>query len=362
MGEKNGQNEYIGLFNGLIVDMFEDVANIVRGNPKLAFFILKTIKNQKSAVRTREKWEKKGTHVPPFMIMSITGRCNFSCPGCYARPWRDRSDEEIDLERTELLFQEATDLGISFILLAGGEPLMRKDILETASKFSKIVFPVFTNGMLIDEDMIEFFAKNRNLFPVISLEGMEGETDLRRGRGTFARLAEVLEKMKGRGIFVGTSLTVTRDNFDTVTSEDFIGWVHKLGCRLFFFVEYTPVDPGTEDLVPTQDQRDGLVSVTHSLKMSFGGIFIAFPGEEDLFGGCLSAGRGFVHINPFGDLEPCPFAPYHDVNLLDVTLEEALRSRFLKEIRANREMLGETRGGCALWTHQDWVRSLLETK
>ena len=38
-------------------------------------------------------------------------------------------------------------------------------------------------------------------------------------------------------------------------------------------------------------------------------LFVNVPGDEKDFGGCLSAGRGFVHVSAEGDLEPCPFAP-----------------------------------------------------
>jgi MoaA/NifB/PqqE/SkfB family radical SAM enzyme len=91
-------------------------------------------------------------------------------------------------------------------------------------------------------------------------------------------------------------------------------------------------------------------------------LFIAVPGDEEEIGGCLSAGRGFVHINANGDLEPCPFAPYSDTNLRDSSLREALQSDFLKAIRANHKHLRETEGRCALWVNREMVESLLRAK
>jgi len=52
-----------------------------------------------------------------------------------------------------------------------------------------------------------------------------------------------------------------------------------------------------------------------ALRAEMPGLFVAFPGDEDLYGGCLAAGRGFVHISPEGRLEPCPFSPFSDVSL-----------------------------------------------
>ncbi len=83
------------------------------------------------------------------------------------------------------------------------------------------------------------------------------------------------------------------------------------------------------------------------------------PEDEEEMGGCMSAGKGFIHINAEGDVEPCPFAPYSDTNLNESTLREALQSEFLRKIRQNNEHLSETEGGCALWIKREWVRSVL---
>jgi MoaA/NifB/PqqE/SkfB family radical SAM enzyme len=76
--------------------------------------------------------------------------------------------------------------------------------------------------------------------------------------------------------------------------------------------------------------------------------------------GELSAGKGFVHINAFGDLEPCPFAPFSDINVRDHSLKDALQSRLCKKIRQIPELSRETGGGCILWQERKLVQSLME--
>ena len=56
------------------------------------------------------------------------------------------------------IFSEADDLGISFILLVGGEPLLRRDIIEAAGKRRNILFPIFTNGTFMDDRYLALFA------------------------------------------------------------------------------------------------------------------------------------------------------------------------------------------------------------
>jgi MoaA/NifB/PqqE/SkfB family radical SAM enzyme len=88
-------------------------------------------------------------------------------------------------------------------------------------------------------------------------------------------------------------------------------------------------------------------------------LFISFPGDEEDVGGCLAAGRGFLHISARGDVEPCPFTPWSDTSLKVTSLRKALDSPLLTAIREHHEEFQETTGGCALWNRRDWVQSLL---
>jgi len=97
---------------------------------------------------------------------------------------------------------EAQQLGVSAILLAGGEPLIRKELLTITRDFPSIIFPLITNGTLIDETVIRQFKEQRNVIPIISIEGDECETDERRGAGIYKRLQGVMEKMRAEGIFL----------------------------------------------------------------------------------------------------------------------------------------------------------------
>jgi MoaA/NifB/PqqE/SkfB family radical SAM enzyme len=117
--------------------------------------------------------------------------------------------------------------------------------------------------------------------------------------------------------------------------------------------------PGTENLVLTHEQKKTLQAVISVFSQKYAALFIGFPGDEETYGGCLAAGRGFVHVSPSGDLEPCPAAPISDANLAAVPLKEALQSRLLGRIRDEHTLLSETSGGCALRANRAWVQGLL---
>ena len=135
----------------------------------------------RSASKKRKKYEKDGEHVPPFLIASITSSCNLHCAGCYSRCSSATVDSEpvsqLSTGEWSRIFDEADELGISFILLAGGEPMLSRDVIEAASKRRNILFPVFTNGTYMDAKYFELFGKCRNLLPVMSIEGGKEITD-----------------------------------------------------------------------------------------------------------------------------------------------------------------------------------------
>jgi len=359
------ENEgYIKPLNTAIRSYLKDAVRITLKDPSQARFFLRMLRSQREAAQTRQQWGIEGLHVPPFLIVSVTNRCNLQCKGCYAQAHAQNRPLGAELSEDKLrsVIAEARELGISAILLAGGEPFVRRELIIITRDFPEIIFPVVTNGTLLDDTLIQKLKGQRNVWPVLSIEGLERDTNGRRGNGIYQRVQTAMKKLKDNGIFFGCSLTITRSNVSTITDERFMQDLIKAGGKIFFFVEYVSVNEGTEDWVLTNEQRADLLSATNAFRATLPGLFIAFPGDEDQFGGCLAAGRGFVHISPEGNLEPCPFSPYSDANLRDVSLKEGLQSHFLQTIRQNHSQLNETAGGCALWTEREWVHSLLPTK
>ena len=94
----------------------------------------------KSESRRKAVAKEGGVDVPPFLICSISTECNLSCKGCYARAngIADNSGKStrptLTPQQWRDIFTEASSLGINFALLAGGEPMMRKDILEEVER------------------------------------------------------------------------------------------------------------------------------------------------------------------------------------------------------------------------------------
>ena len=328
-------------------------------------FLLSLIPSLEESAQKRDAYENSGHHVPPFLIASIASQCNLRCAGCYARAdgmcAENHAQKELSSAEWDKVFSEASDIGISFVILAGGEPLLRREIIRVAASYPNMVFPIFTNGTLLDEDYLELFENNRNLIPVFSIEGESAQTDLRRGEGVSKNIESAMSKLHDRGILFAASITVTNMNLNAVVSESFLTGLRKLGCGAVFFVEYVPAEKGTEKLVLSDAETDWLNEQIGGFKSEFADMSIfAFPGDEKYMGGCLAAGRGFFHISPFGSAEACPFSPFSRHNIKENTILEILDSKFFQEIREiSKEGAKEHIGGCTLFNHENEVRKLL---
>lgn len=333
-------------------------------NPKESAFMLRFAKASKDASKRRMKYEEESLHVPGFLLASITSSCNLHCAGCYSRCIHTTTDAEpkgqLTAEEWLRIFQEADELGVSFILLAGGEPLIRRDIIRAAGTMSNIIFPIFTNGTYIDEDYFQLLDKCRNLIPVLSIEGGKEITDERRGQGIFEMVTGNMKTMREKGLIFGASITVTTENVREVVNKDYLESLAVQGCKLIIFVEFVPVIDESRHLAPGDVERAYMDEVLEPIRREMDEMLIlSFPGDELAMGGCMAAGREFFHINSHGDAEPCPFSPYSDINVKDTSLKEAIASRLFEELWDGGLLQGDHNGGCVLYEKKEQVEALL---
>ena len=188
--------DYRRVFDKAITDTLRQARKIITGSPALLVTVTKIFLYQKKAARIRRTNECQGLLVPPVMIASITSRCNLACTGCYMKA-QHHSNPDMNPDQLRTVVRETAGLGVSIIVIPGGEPLLRKDeIISLARSFPQVLFPVFTNGLVIDENMADEIAGLRNIVPVISFEGFRDDTDVRRGGGVYDRLLGACSLLK----------------------------------------------------------------------------------------------------------------------------------------------------------------------
>ena len=361
MAEKINLEEHIARGVEKIVS---DTLKATLKDPRESAFMLRFASASRRATKIRERLAEQGEHIPSFLIASITSSCNLHCAGCYSRCNEATVDAEpvkqLSGEEWLHIFQEAEKLGVSFIMLAGGEPMLRWDVIEKAGSMQNILFPIFTNGTFLSENYLKLFDRCRNLVPVMSIEGGCERTDARRGEGVYDRLIANMDAFQKRGLLFGASVTVTTENIREVTSPEFLKTLTDRGCKLVIYVEFVPVTEEAAYLAPGETERAYLVPAMDALRGIYPDlILLSFPGDERADGGCMAAGRGFFHINSHGGAEPCPFSPYSDVNVRDDGLREAMRSRLFQALREGDFLDDDHVGGCVLFEKREQVEAIL---
>jgi MoaA/NifB/PqqE/SkfB family radical SAM enzyme len=345
-------NREITAFTDMMTEALVRNKRYLLGRPAYIQPFLRISANIKKQEKRRAAFvQQDNLIVPPVLILSVTGACNLSCKGCYACERRD--EKEMDIATIRRVVSEAVELGVAVVMLAGGEPLMKEGILRLPESHPDTLFVMFTNGLLLGPRSLPM-----NLIPVVRLEGGLAATDARRGAGVYAAVKGLMARLNRDKRLFGGSVTLTCENFEEVIGPAFLAALEADGCRAAFLIEYVPTGEDDARLCLTEAQKQRLRDLETEFMRGYNMLIIPLPGNEERYGGCLAAGRGFLHISASGRLEACPFAPYSDTGVIERPLKDALRSRLLAQIRDGHDQLRESRGGCALRENAAWVSAL----
>jgi MoaA/NifB/PqqE/SkfB family radical SAM enzyme len=222
------------------------------------------------------------------------------------------------------------------------------------------LFLVFTNGTALRPADYEVLKRCTNTVVVVSLEGDRDLTDSRRGSGVFEKAMGSLDQLNDAGILTGIAVTIGSANVEYWSQPKNIDALIAHSGPLAMFIEQIPTVGCDNGAVLTEEQRARFrqVVVEYRDRMTGGAYIIHSPGDEEALGGCVSAGRGFVHVNPSGDVTACPVSALATHNVRKSSLSEALASPLFAMIRENGHLL-ETEGHpCGLSAHAEELEKM----
>jgi MoaA/NifB/PqqE/SkfB family radical SAM enzyme len=306
----------------------------------------------------REQRRKQGLAGPEAFLISPTMRCNLACPGCYAAKYSRKDD--LEFEVIDRVISEGKELGIYWITILGGEPFVHRDMWKIYQKHSDIFFQVFTNGTLIDKEVAKKLAKLGNVLVNISLEGFQPETDARRGKGIFLKIMYSMDNLREAGVPFGFSSMVTRNNVETIVSDEFNDMLISKGCLVGWHFLYIPEgrDAGV-NLMPTAEQREMLrLRGAQRIRNEKPLFVVDFWNDAPYVGGCIAGGFRYFHINAQGDVEPCIFVHLATDNIKQKSLSEAINSPFFKGIRSQQPYGENLLRPCMIIDHPYVLRNL----
>jgi len=356
-------NEYLkNIFDSVNPRMGKIFMPFLLKNPRYLMNSLKLAKSFEKSEKLREDYAQKGIMVPPIMIFSITHMCNLTCGGCFASALGSldyKKDRHLSMEEWEEIINQSIDLGVFTFLIAGGEPFLFENLLEIVKKYDEQLFVIFSNGTSIEDEYYKKLKSLSNVVVIISVEGDKEMTDTRRGNGVFDKAIESLKVLEKQGTLNGISVTVSKENLDFWSEENNIDYFIDKGIKILFLTEYIPTcESNDKSALISEIERYDFRQIVLKYKAEKNILIIHSPGDEEIFGGCVSAGRGFAHINSLGDLTPCPVSDIATHNLKKNTLLEGLQSVLFTEIRENGELLEKSEGPCALFENKEQVEKL----
>jgi MoaA/NifB/PqqE/SkfB family radical SAM enzyme len=286
--------------------------------------------------KKRDQFEKEYGFRPPFvMILSPTWQCNLKCAGCYTLGYQRHPGLPYDLVKR--ILKECIAIGLHFITVLGGEPLMYPSLFQMIEEHPQIFFQVYTNGTLMTKEKAEKIRDLGNAMVVVSCEGYEEETDRWRGPGVYQKIMEAMGHLREAHVLFGSSATVTKNNVDIVSSEEWVDFLLEKGMIAQMYFLYLPVNgQGDINLMVTPEQRNHLRKQVIHFRRTKPMFILDFWNDGPHVQGCIAGGRRYFHINANGDVEPCVYTHVAMHNIKDVSLAEALNSPLFRAIRKSQ--------------------------
>src|SRR5206468_6676057 len=113
------------------------------------------------------------------------------------------------------LIREARQMGNVFFGIVGGEPFMHPKLFELLEPHRDCYFQIFTNGHFITDEKAKHLRALGNVTPLISVEGSEIISDVRRGRGdVLSKTMQGLHNCLNNRVMTGVCTSLCKSNID----------------------------------------------------------------------------------------------------------------------------------------------------
>lgn len=296
--------------------------------------------------------------IPLNAAIEVTMRCNLRCGHCYI-PFSQRGasgEGELTSGEFQRIFSEMADAGCLWLLLTGGEPLIRPDFLEIYddAKRKGFIITLFTNGTLLNAAIVDHLAEYRPFGIEISLYGAtqamyERVTGI---PGSYSSCMRGIELLLERGLPLKLkSVLIT-------TNQGELQDLQRLSDRLGLEFSYDPIIQAGIDgsLAPTHfrlapEQIIGIDQQDPSRNKAIKETYIKLLEskiDDHLLYHCGAGNMGF-HIDSFGQMSICMTARHPSYDLRSGSFDEGW-GEFFPTILAAEYSPGFACAGCALRT------------
>ncbi len=309
---------------------------------------------------------------PSHAQIGITNACPQRCEYCYNR---NRQGQVMDKQTILRTIRELKDMGVVWLGLTGGEPLLNNDIVEIVESISSsCAVKLFTTGCTLTREKA-LHLQQAGLFSVsVSLDHwIEEKHDRGRGSaGAFRQALQAIDIFKSvGGIHVSVSAVLSREMIDSGQVEEFLSFLEGLGVHEAWL---SGVKPSLEafwhdEFIVTEERRQRLVKLQDRYNSS-GKMTVNYLGHfegKECFG--CNAGNKMVYVDAFGEVSPCVFTPLSLGNVQTGSLASIvaeMRQLFPSEdtcfINKNYRLLQKHSAGQKMLTKADTLNLLREVE
>jgi radical SAM protein with 4Fe4S-binding SPASM domain len=299
-------------------------------------------------------WDKMQRQLRPLYSfdLELTARCNNNCRHCYINlPANDINAEakELTLGEIEHIADQAVEMGALWVLLTGGEPLLRRDFADIymVMKRKGLLVSVFTNATLISQEHIELFKQYppRDIEVTIYGDSRKSYEAVSRKPGSYAAFAHGLDALVEAGIRVRLKAMALRSNLEEIEAIAAFGRKYTKDFYRFDPVLHLRFDRDPQRNVEIISERltpEEIVALERADKARFGALekeCDQLINEDLTHAGCdhlfhCGAGNGEFAVGFDGTFRLCSslWAPGTTVNLREVSLSKAFET-FVPQVR-----------------------------
>ncbi|MGE5339950.1 MAG: PqqD family peptide modification chaperone [Candidatus Omnitrophota bacterium] len=234
--------------------------------------------------------------IPVKMVLELTDACNVRCKYCYANAGL-ASAGSLPIETLYSVLDQAAQLGTFHLTLTGGEPLMRRDLMDIVSHAMRLgMLPkIQTNGTLITEKIAQQLAEIGSVPLEVTVLGAKAETHDRfvGVNGAFDKLCQSIKWLRQYEMPITIKFVINKYNFDEAESimdlADRLD-VERVNRTALIYPRFNG-DADTLDLRVSDEQLRSLAQR---------GIYIPHPDP-------CGAGTNKFTVSPHGDVYACQY-------------------------------------------------------